>query len=237
MPHMTSRVLASAVAALVLAGSAMAQEHGRIRPVDQGDGDRVFSDFRAGLLSAVERQDVEYVLNAVDANIDIGGYAQQLGGIDGIVGFVIAWMPDGAPIADWDLWPRLDVILRNGGRFESATQFCAPFYHTDRPGWVDADERRFAIALRPDVPVYPQPSTAQNAIGTAEEGEILEVVNPAGQAVADVARASELSFEALWYAGGPGYIDASAVQRLGGDFACFTKTERHGWQMTWFGSR
>jgi hypothetical protein len=90
---------------------------------------RDFLAYRARLLMAVERRDVDGVVQAMDPDIKL-----DFGGGGGVAAFRkrLADAPE--------LWDELRVVLARGGRFSSATSFAAPYVYSNWPERFDSFE-------------------------------------------------------------------------------------------------
>lgn len=114
------------LALLLLLGAAMpaAAEHATFPPFDEAGQEPSFRAYRAGLLAAVERRDLEAVTAMASADINL-----SFGGDSGRQTFM-AWLAD--PETGEDYWQTLERVLGEGGKFEGGL-FIAPWTYWMEP--------------------------------------------------------------------------------------------------------
>ena len=101
----------------------------RLLPVDDAASKPDFLQYRARLRMAVERRDVEAVVDAMDPSIRL-----DFGGTGGVAAFRTR-------VADSpELWEELGVVLARGGRFTSPTSYAAPYVYSNWPEHFDSFE-------------------------------------------------------------------------------------------------
>jgi hypothetical protein len=101
----------------------------RLLPVDEASSKPDFLAYRARLQGAVERRDVEAVVEAVDPGIRLGFDAS--GGLDTLRKTFAERS---------ESWEELRVVLAHGGSFSTPTAFEAPYVYSDWPDQFDAFE-------------------------------------------------------------------------------------------------
>jgi hypothetical protein len=101
----------------------------RLLPVDEALSQAEFFQYRVQLRAAVDRRDVQAVLEAVDPDIRLGFDAS--GGREALrTRFV-----DRSA-----LWEELRVVLALGGSFSSPSSFAAPYVYSTWPDQLDSFE-------------------------------------------------------------------------------------------------
>lgn len=113
------------------------REAGKLYPVDEAPGDTTFFVFREGLINAVQRKELFYLMDVIHPEIKV-----DFGGGSGVADFVSAWGLDSPEKAEKSgVWDILESILVNGGVFEDGGKmFLAPYVYAIWPGNRDAFE-------------------------------------------------------------------------------------------------
>lgn len=127
---------------LLAAGAAQAQTL-RAPPVDEAAQNPGFLAYRAALIDAVVRRDIDAVLTLSDREIHLsfGGHAghddfRELLEVD--PDLLSEEYKHEAPRMRAENWAALETVLRMGGKFTDAETFAAPYTWTfDLPGDVD----------------------------------------------------------------------------------------------------
>ncbi len=106
--------------------SVSVKEVGKINPVDEGQLNPSFRDFRRDLMSAVGRKDVSHIMGILSDEIKY-----SFDEANGKEGFKKAWGLD-TNSTESELWQTLNKILSLGGTFENRDEsvFTAPYVHT-----------------------------------------------------------------------------------------------------------
>lgn len=126
----------------------------KLQPVDEGKDDPSFSAFRAQLLEAVIRRDVDAVVAASDPAIRTsfggGGGAQDLREV----------------LKRPAIWTELETILRNGGNFVGGDRrsFWAPWIYSSWPDRHDAFTQM--VVIEDGVPLRERPEASSPALAT-----------------------------------------------------------------------
>ena len=100
----------------------------QLLPVDEAPSKADFLHYRARLRTAVERRDINALVEAADPEIRMGFYAEGTGALRKVFA------------EDPMLWDELRVVLANGGRFAMPTAFMAPYVYANWPGRFDSFE-------------------------------------------------------------------------------------------------
>lgn len=122
----------------------------RLLPVDEASSKPDFLAYRTRLQAAVERRDVNAVVEAVDPGIRLGFDAS--GGIDALRKMFAERS---------ESWEELRAVLANGGSFSTPAAFEAPYVYSEWPDQFDSFECaavtgrnvRLRTAARLDAPV------------------------------------------------------------------------------------
>jgi hypothetical protein len=101
----------------------------RLLPVDEAPTNPGFLAYRAQLRTAVERRDIDALIEAADPGIRLG--FDGSGGRDALRK-EISERPE--------LWDELRVVLANGGRFSTPASFAAPYVYASWPDPFDSFE-------------------------------------------------------------------------------------------------
>lgn len=108
----------------------------KLLPVDEAAKDPSFFAFRARLLVAIARKDVNYLISVLDPQI-----RTDFGGGGGIADFKKAWHLE-RPTSQ--IWNELASVLSLGGSFDNGS-FSAPYIYSKFPDEFDAYEYRAVI--------------------------------------------------------------------------------------------
>jgi len=132
----------------------------KLYPVDQANLSPEFFEFRAALIKALERRDLNYVLDHVDDTI-----RYSFGPNEGVKGFLEYWDLGAAPEQS-QFWDELLQVLRLGGKFIDPDQdmFMAPYVYTSFPEQLDPFQH--AVVVGRDVKVYAEPVFSAQVLGT-----------------------------------------------------------------------
>lgn len=134
-------------------------------PVDEATQRPSFFSFRANLVEALARHDVDAVLAVVSPDVKNG-----FGGNDGIEAFRATWKLDGGDSAFWHEMAR---VLALGGTFDDAGNFVAPYVYSEWPQEFDAFNYVAVVGSR--VSLREAPHEKAKVVATANF-EILEHV-------------------------------------------------------------
>ena len=104
----------------------------QVKPADEGPQDPSFAAYRKALLGAISRKDINAVTKLMDAHVKC-----DFGGGEGIAAFRKSW---NVTSPDTYVWKALELVVANGGHFNSRTQFAAPYVYSAWPDDVDAFE-------------------------------------------------------------------------------------------------
>jgi hypothetical protein len=155
---------------LALAAFGATQARQALLPVDEAAQQPDFFSFRAQLLVALARRDVDAVLAVVDPRI-----RNSFGDDGGTAEFVARWALE---TPDSKLWQELTAALALGGRFNSGgDQFTAPYTFSHWPDAVDAFEHVAIVGQ--DVRVRARADSASAVIG-AFSHEVVPLAQPLG---------------------------------------------------------
>lgn len=153
-PFASCRLWRPVAAALVLVSSFAAQATElKLPPVDEAWKDPSLVSFRKGMLAAVKRRDVKYVIarSSRDIKLSFGGYAGR------------------KTFREWltveDLrdvyWQELEAVFTLGGVFTGKDTFCTPYVAcVDIPGCPDCDPYDMVFVVSNDAVAYTAMSTA-----------------------------------------------------------------------------
>ena len=111
-------------------------ESGKLNPVDEGQLSPDFARFRQELLAAVERKDLDFILQIIDENIKV-----SFGGENGKEWFLKVWELEENP-GDSRFWQYFKKVLQLGGTFErqESKGFMAPYPFSTWPEGIDVFE-------------------------------------------------------------------------------------------------
>ncbi len=124
----------------------------RLEPVDEASGNSAFATWRAALLEAVRRRDVEFTVAQAGREIKL-----SFGGDYGRESFRQAltgeeyWQGEG-------YWRELQTVLELGGVFMNDGAFCTPYLACiDVPGCPDCDPFETVFVIGADVVARAEP--------------------------------------------------------------------------------
>ena len=141
-------------AALVLCSSPAAQAAElKLPPVDEAWKDPSLVSFRKGMLAAVKRRDVKYVVARAARSIKLsfGGYAGRK--------TFREWLTQ-EDMRDV-YWQELEAVFSLGGVFTEKNTFCTPYVAcVDVPGCPDCDPYDMVFVVSNDAAVHADMSTA-----------------------------------------------------------------------------
>jgi hypothetical protein len=144
---------AAAIALVLCSSLAIQAAELKLPPVDEAWKDPSLVTFRKGMLAAVKRRDVKYVIAraARDIKLSFGGYAGR------------------KTFREWltveDLrdvyWQELEAVFSLGGVFTGKDTFCTPYVAcVDVPGCPDCDPYEMVFVVSNDATVYTAMTTA-----------------------------------------------------------------------------
>lgn len=183
-------------------------------PVDEATQRPSFFSFRASLLEAIARHDVDAVLAIVSPDVKNG-----FGGNDGIEAFRKTWKLDRA---DSTFWQEMTRVLAMGGTFDDDGNFIAPYVYSEWPEELDAFGHVAVVGSR--VSVREAPDEKAKAV-TMANFEILEHV-PSKQETDAWVRVRRED-------GTVGFVSRDYVQSPVGYRAMFRETNGR-WQLVFF---
>ena len=141
--------------AITCIASTVLSQSAKLQPVDEATKDPSFFAFRARLLSALARKDVNYLISILDPQIKT-----DFGGGGGVADFKKAWRPERS---NSQIWSELVSVLALGGSFDKGS-FSAPYVYSKFPDEFDAYEYRAVI--EDGVRVRREPNTTSAVIKT-----------------------------------------------------------------------
>jgi len=171
--------LAAGIMVLGLAGVAPAASQDlRLKAVDQLSRNPEFAKFHAGLLDAVRRRDVEYVVSRADSEIKLS-FGDDLGRDT-----FRAWLT-GADEGQGEIyWRELQTVLEFGGVFMDDGAFCTPYLACmDIPGCPDCDPYETVFVTKKEVVARTKPDAAASVAAWLSWNVLLldhEQESPAG---------------------------------------------------------
>ncbi len=129
---------------------------GKLLPVDEGQLSPDFERFRAELLRAIYRKDVDFIEQLLAEDIKIG-----LGDDSGKAAFAKKWTPRDP---DTRFWQSLQKILLLGGTFDRQNKngFMAPYLPAT---WPDLDASKYAVVTGKEVKARKRPSLEGAVVG------------------------------------------------------------------------
>jgi hypothetical protein len=101
----------------------------RLLPVDDAPSDPKFLEYRTRLLMAVERRDIDAVVEAMDPDIKL-----DFGGTSGVDSF------RKAVVERPEAWEEMRWVLAHGGSFMGENLFAAPYVYARWPDELDSFE-------------------------------------------------------------------------------------------------
>ena len=212
-----------AAALLTLSPPLLAQE----RPlplVDEAQSDGSWTSFRAQLLEAVEKRDLDATLGMILPDVRNGSDSPR-----GIEEFRVQWYLNGG---DTPFWRELGKALALGSAWLSIDnkpkELCAPYLLAKWPR--DLDPFRTGLIAVREAPVKAGPFRQSGTLATA--GFVLVPVT--AWEVSDSDDAVKQKWVKIRFQGRDGYVAEEQMRSAIEHAACFTRTEL-GWRMTVFG--
>jgi hypothetical protein len=140
--------------------AASIQQERILVPIDEADQNPDFKAFRDSLLAAVERKDLDFLLDHVDDQIRVSFGTDQ-----GKVDFVRFWKLNEQP-EESRIWAELKEVLRLGGTFrgEERTSFTAPYLFNRFPKGFD--EFLYAAIIDSVVYLREEPDSSSAVLDT-----------------------------------------------------------------------
>lgn len=152
---------AGAIAIGLLMSDSAAARSLRLEPIDQADRDPEFAAWRAELLEAVRRRDVDYVVSMADPEIKL-----SFGGDYGRDSFRTMLAGDDAGQGE-PYWAELQVVIELGGVFMEDGAFCTPYLScVDVPGCSECDPYDTVYVMGPEVLARAKPETTAPIVAT-----------------------------------------------------------------------
>lgn len=188
----------------------------QLLPIDEAVRQPAFFSFRAQLLEAVARHDVNAVMAVVDPNIKA-----SFGGDDGSDAFRRLWKPED-PASE--LWGTLGAVLALGGTFQGADTFVAPYTFSRWPPQFDSFEHVALVAADVRIREAPRPDAA---VARTLSFAIMKVARTTGQADDEAWTAVHLDAKRV------GYVSSRLVRSPIGHRAFFTRTNGR-WMLSMF---
>ncbi len=139
----------------------------KLLPVDEAAKDPSFFAFRARLLTALARKDVNFLISILDPQIKT-----DFGGGGGVADFKKAWHPERP---NSQVWSELLWVLALGGSFENGS-FSAPYVYGKFPEQSDAYE--YQAVIEDGVRVRREPNTSSGIIKTLSFDIVKVIVEP-----------------------------------------------------------
>jgi len=220
-----TRLAAGFLAALlILLPVPLAAQERRLPPVDEAQKDGTWTSFRAQLLAAVEKRDLQYVLGVIDRDVRNGSDSPR-----GIEEFRARWHLDDA---DTPFWRELAAALALGSawleRDDQPRELCVPYVLGRWPR--DLDPLDNGVVTARAAPVRAGPSAQARTLAT-----VTHVVVPVTDwEVDDSDAASKQKWVKIRYRGRDGYVAEQHMRSPIEHAACFAKKEL-GWRLTVFG--
>jgi len=140
--------------------SVSVKEVGKVNPVDEGQMNTDFRDFRRDLMNAVSRKDASHIMGVLSDEIKYSFDEDN-----GKEGFKKAWKLD-VNSTESTLWQELNKILALGGTFENREQsvFTAPYIYTTFSQGHDPTE--YAVVTGQGVRLREKPSRGSRNLAT-----------------------------------------------------------------------
>ena len=202
-------------------------KNGKLTPIDQAELNSSFAAFRAQLLAAVEKKEVDFLLKHVDDQIKIG-FGAEYGKED----FIKSWNLDKDPENSL-VWQKLKEVLNLGGIFtnETLTSFTAPYtFHVS----VD-DPYGYKVITGTQVRVRAEPRLQGSVLGSLNYDVVQSAdLNPGELPVLDTLNNEVHSWEKIRTPqGNVGYVYGKFV-RSPIDFRANFKQQADTWKMMFF---
>src|SRR6185369_7215808 len=140
--------------------------HPRLLPVDEAPSKSDFFNYRARLQMAVERRDIDALIEASDPGIRLGFDAS--GGTDTLRKRFAGRS---------ESWDELRAVLSRGGRFTSPSSFAAPYVYSNWPERLDSFECAAVTGTRVRLRSEPR---LDAPIVTSVSHSIVRMIEPAG---------------------------------------------------------
>jgi len=195
-----------------------------LAPVDEAAKDGTWTTFRAALVAAVEKRDLEHVLAVLDPDVRNGSDSPR-----GIEEFRTQWHLDAA---DSPFWGELGKALALGSawleRDNRPRELCAPFVLAKWPRDMDPLDNGVVVARV--APVKAGPTVKSATIGTLGYA----VVPVTDWEVDDSEAASRQKWVKIRLRGRDGFIAEEQMRSPIEHAACFAKTPA-GWRLMVFG--
>lgn len=141
-----------------------------LKPADEGVKDKSFLGYRKQLQSAIKAKSMKALAKLLDPNIQL-----NFGGGTGVAAFKSIWKPHDPNTA---IWKILGLVVNNGGHFNSATQFAAPYVYSAWPNDIDAFN--YAAITKDGAELFDAPHESRKAIRRLGY-EIIEVLQSSGK--------------------------------------------------------
>ena len=215
-------LLGAAVAAILVASTAIAAEGVRLVPVDEAANDATWVRFKARLQDALAKRDQNTLLTMVDSKI------RNISGKQGAAEFRKLWEPQSADSA---LWTELPKLLFLGGAFvkskQGSVEFCAPYVRYKWPDHAPDDADGALIAK--EVLLKNKPAAAAATLQTLSY-DLVKVVD---WEVADDTKTNAQKWVKILARGMNGYVPEEQIRSPLEHRACFVKSGST-WRMTAF---
>jgi hypothetical protein len=221
---MTRLAAGCLLALLALQPVSLAAQEERLPPVDEAAKDGTWTSFRAQLLAAVEKRDLQYVLGIIDREVRNGSDAPR-----GLEEFRTQWH---LGEADSPFWRELAAALALGSawlaRDDQPRELCAPYLLGKWPRHLDPLANGVVTARA--APVKAGPSAQSQTLATVTH-LLLRVTD---WEVDDRDAGSKQKWVRIHFRGRDGYVAEEHMRSPIEHAACFIQTES-GWRLTVFG--
>jgi hypothetical protein len=212
------------LAMLALLPASLAAQEERLPPVDEAAKDGTWTSFRAQLLVAVEKRDLQFVLGVIDRDVRNGSDAPR-----GIEEFRTQWHLDDN---DTPFWRELAAALALGSawlaRDDQPRELCAPYLLGKWPRHMDPLANGLVTAR--GAPVRAGPSAKSQVLATLTH----VLVRVTDWEVDDRDASSKQKWVQVHFRGREGYLAEEHMRSPIEHAACFAKTDL-GWRLTVFG--
>lgn len=190
-----------------------------LEPRYDARADATFDKFRNDLLAIIAKKDAAALLAIVADDIRI-----SFGDSNGKEAFTAFWEPVNP---DSPIWPALDLVVKNGGVFETPTQFVAPYVYAIWP--EDRDAFEYVAVTTPSALLRVEPNGG-SAVVTKLNYDIVQTLEPAAL------KSQHNCTETDWLkvktkAGDEGYVLCSEV-RSSVDYRAFFEKKGDAWMLT-----